>query len=98
MQSMNNQGTISNRPRCCTKSSTAQDTFWPIPGLISCAGVTGSMQEIKLSICQENSHCRVLVQPKAEKLLGACGLMHGKQSYLFSLEKLFHATFTFMRR
>ena len=23
------------------KSPTAQDGFWPIPGLISCAGVTG---------------------------------------------------------
>ena len=30
-----------NRPRCCVKSHTAQDTFRPIPGLISCAGVTG---------------------------------------------------------
>ena len=97
MQSMNNQRTISNRPRCYAKSPTVHDTFWPIPGLISCTRVTGSMQEIEL-ICQENSHCRVLVQPKAEKLLGACGLMHGKQSYLFSLEKLFHAKFTFKRR
>ena len=98
MQSMNNQRTISNRPRFYAKSPTAQDAFWPTPGLISCTSrVTGSMQEIEL-ICQENSHCRVLVQPKAEKLLGACGLMHGKQSYLFSLEKLFHAVFTFMRR
>ena len=97
MQSMNNQRTISNRPRCYAKSPTAQDAFWPIPGLISCAEVTGNMQEIEL-ICQENSHYRVLVQPKAEKLLGACGLMHGKQSYFFSLEKLFHAVFTFMRR
>ena len=26
------------RPRC----QPAQDTFWPIPGLIKCAGVTGS--------------------------------------------------------
>ena len=97
MQSMNNQRTISNRRRCYAKSPTAQDTFWPIPGLISCARVTGSMQEIEL-ICQENSHCRVLVHPKNEKLLGACGLMHGKQSYLFSLEKLLHAKFTFKRR
>ena len=58
-----------------------------------------SMQEIEL-ICQENfgSWCRVLVQPKAEKLLGACVVMYGEQSYLFSLEKLFHALFTFMRR
>ena len=84
MQSMNNQRTISNRPRCYAKSPTAQDAFWPIPGLINCAEVTGNMQEIEL-ICQENSHYRVLVQPKAEKLLGACGLMHGKQSYFFSL-------------
>ena len=30
-----------NRPRCCVKSPTAQDAFQPIPGLISCAGVTG---------------------------------------------------------
>ena len=30
-----------NRPRCYTKSPTAQDAFWPIPGLISCAEVTG---------------------------------------------------------
>ena len=97
MHAKHEQRTISNRPRCYAKSPTAQDVFWPIPGLISCARVTGSMQEIEL-ICQENSHCRVLVQPKAEKLLGACGLMYGKQSYLFSLEKLFHAKFTFMRR
>ena len=35
-----------------TKSPTAQDAFWPIPGLISYAGVTGSMQEIEL-ICHD---------------------------------------------
>ena len=29
------------RPRCCVKLPTAQDVFQPIPGLISCAGVTG---------------------------------------------------------
>ena len=53
-----------------------------------------SMQEIEL-ICQENSGscCGVQVQPKAEKLLGACVLMHGEQSYLFNLEVLFHAVF-----
>ena len=51
MQTMNNQRTISNRPRCYAKSPTAQDVFWPIAGLISCTGVTGSMQEIEL-ICQ----------------------------------------------
>jgi len=28
------------RPRCYAKSPSAQDMFWPIPGLISCAGVT----------------------------------------------------------
>ena len=40
-----------------------------------------SMQEIEL-ICQENfgSCCRVLVQPKTEKLLGACVVMYGEQS------------------
>ena len=31
-----------NRPRCYAKSPTAQDAFQPIPGLISCAGVTGN--------------------------------------------------------
>ena len=38
---MNNQRTTNhfkNRPRCYTKSPTVQDAFWPIPGLISCAG------------------------------------------------------------
>ena len=30
--SMNKKG----RPRCYAKSPTAQDVFWPIPGLISC--------------------------------------------------------------
>ena len=29
-----------NIPRCHVKSPTAHDMFWPIPGLISCAGVT----------------------------------------------------------
>ena len=41
---MNNQRTTSplqNRPRCYAKSPTVQDAFRPIPGLISCAGVTG---------------------------------------------------------
>ena len=34
-----------NRPRCMEKikSPTAQDTFRPMQGLISCAGVTGSI-------------------------------------------------------
>ena len=35
--SLNNKG----RPRFYTKSPTGQDIFWTIPGLISCAGVTG---------------------------------------------------------
>ena len=30
-----------NSPRCCVKQTTVQDTFRPIPGIISCAGVTG---------------------------------------------------------
>ena len=30
-----------SRPRCYVKSPIAQDVFRPIPGLISCAGVTG---------------------------------------------------------
>ena len=30
-----------SRPRCYAKSPTVHDTFGPIPGLISCAGVTG---------------------------------------------------------
>ena len=29
------------QPRCYAKSPTVQDAFQPIPGLISCAGVTG---------------------------------------------------------
>ena len=29
-----------SRPRCYTKSPTAQDVFWPIPTLVSCAAVT----------------------------------------------------------
>jgi len=32
---------VKNRPRCYEKSPTAQDAFRPIPGLISCAAVTG---------------------------------------------------------
>ena len=28
-----------NRPRCYVKSPTVRDVFWPIPVLISCAGV-----------------------------------------------------------
>ena len=31
---------LTKRPRCYAKSPTAQDVFQPIPGLISCAGVT----------------------------------------------------------
>ena len=40
---MNNPSPLKNRPRCYTKSRTAQDAFRPIPGLISCAGVTGRL-------------------------------------------------------
>jgi len=29
-----------NRPRYYSKSPTVQNTFWPIPGLISITGVT----------------------------------------------------------
>ena len=35
------QFSLKNRPRFCTTSPTAQDTFRPIPDLISCSGVTG---------------------------------------------------------
>ena len=38
------------RLRCYAKSPTAQDAFRTIPDLMTCAGVTGSMQEIDL-IC-----------------------------------------------
>ena len=61
MQSMNNQRTISNWPRCYAKSHTAQDTFWPI---------LARPHQLHWGVCQENSYCRVLVQPKAEKLRG----------------------------
>ena len=49
-----------------------------------------SMQEIEI-ICQENfgSHCRALVYSKAEKLLDACVLMHGKQSYISAWKNCF---------
>ena len=40
-QSMNHISLKKYRPRCYVKSPTAQDAFRPIPGLISCAGVTG---------------------------------------------------------
>ena len=38
-----NHTSLKNRPmtRCYAKSPTAQDAIWPIPGLISCTGVTG---------------------------------------------------------
>ena len=36
--SLNTKG----RPRCYVKSPTVQDAFWPIPDVISYAGVTGS--------------------------------------------------------
>ena len=39
-QQSTNHISLKNRPRCHTKSPTAQDAFWPIPGLIRCAGVT----------------------------------------------------------
>ena len=67
----------------------------PLLNIITVCGMRmQSMQEVQI-ICQENfgSHCRVLVHSKAEKLLDACVLMHGKQSYLFTLEKLFYAVF-----
>ena len=35
-----NHISLKNRPWCYTKSPTAQDAFRPIPGLISCTGVT----------------------------------------------------------
>ena len=35
-----NQISLKNRPRCYTKSPTAQDVFRPLPRLISYAGVT----------------------------------------------------------
>ena len=53
---MNNQWTTSplkNRPRCYAKSPTAQDTFRPTPGIISCTGVTGMGTAIS---CTEHSH------------------------------------------
>ena len=44
---INNQQTTSpykNRPRCYAKSPTVQNMFWPILGLISCAGVAGKWE------------------------------------------------------
>ena len=38
-----NHISLKNRPRCYTKSPTAQDTFQSIPGLISCTRVTGRL-------------------------------------------------------
>ena len=40
-QSTNHISLTKIRPRCYAKSSTAQDAFWSIPGLISFAGVIG---------------------------------------------------------
>ena len=38
---MNNQWTTKKKPRCYTKSPSGEDMFRPIPGHISCTGVTG---------------------------------------------------------
>ena len=38
---VNNQWTSYQTYICYTKSSTAQSAFWTVPGLISCAGMTG---------------------------------------------------------
>lgn len=35
-----NHNSLENRPSCYAMSSTVYDTFWPIPDLISCAGLT----------------------------------------------------------
>ena len=32
---MHNQSTIGSKPRCCAMSLNTQDTFWPMPDLIS---------------------------------------------------------------
>ena len=42
-QSMNHISVKKDRPRCYTKSPTAQDTFQPIPCLISCTGKMGTV-------------------------------------------------------
>ena len=64
--SMNHISLKKNRPRCYAKSPTAQDTFRPIPGLISCTGLTGkwglvsyaqnAVRWLALSILQVHVH------------------------------------------
>ena len=49
-QSMNHIFLKKNRPRCYIKSPTAQEAFRPIPGLISCTGVTGRWGLICITI------------------------------------------------
>ena len=60
-----------DRPRCYVKSSTAQNTFLPIPGLISCAGVTGRWELLfhaqnavrpYSNGCRDSSKARFFVQ------------------------------------
>ena len=49
-QSMNHISLKKYRPRCYVKSPTAQEAFWPIPGLISCIGMTGRLGLLCITI------------------------------------------------
>ena len=62
-----------SRPRCYAKSSTARDTFPPIPGLISCTEVTSWEMETGISCtkCLHLCHCKNRVVISANYLVTA---------------------------
>ena len=43
---MNHISLKKGKPRCYAKSPTVQDTFWQIPGIISCTGMTSGWEVI----------------------------------------------------
>ena len=47
-----NHISLKNRPKCYTKSPTAQDAFQPIPGLISCMHTYGTLTNMKHEVIQ----------------------------------------------
>ena len=59
-QSMNHIS-LKKRPRCCAKSSTAQNMFRPIQGLISCARVIRRWR-LRSHACTECSYVAGLIQ------------------------------------
>ena len=74
-----NHISLKNRLTCYAKSLTAQDTFWPIPGLISCSGYDSESTDNDMYFLQYIIFVYVYVN------LGKTGLKLGETNVFYGV-------------